>query len=239
MDPSTSQQAGVGVASLGLPFIVAVLGAIAGWGAFIIQHVQLRRERANDLQKWLDTFTNYRRQRLKPLAETIRKAYSKFAAHHQDAPTTWEDAMNRARFPQGLPITPLTRWSGKHRATLDPQDEFLMRLAEHIYPPFEPNDNRPIEDRSSLLSSDYRVFNEAHGGVADYFDHCGMMRQQSSQFADFLETRVRPNHYPYIKLITYLELAYAWALGEAQQRGPGKKHLFELGNAWRIDDPRK
>lgn len=114
-----------------------------------------------------------------------------------------------------------------------------MRLAEHIYPPFDSTDKRSVLERSTLSQEDYETFDNAQGGVADYFDQCGLIRQQSSDFARFLENRVRAGHYRYVKLLAYFELAYVRAQGDAQLRVPGKKHLFELGNAWKSDDPRK
>ena len=229
----------MGLIAVDWKLIVAVLAAIAGWAAFFVQRQQLWRNRSTDQETWYSSFVKYRRGALKPLAETIRSAYSRLKREFPDAPSTWEEAVHRARYPSGLPVKQLEQWHAEHQATLDGQDEFLMKVAEYIYPPCQPNDERPLKARSPLSLEEYDAFDGGRAGVADYFDLCARLRIYSSDFARFLEERVRPNHYPHLKLVTYLELAYVRGLGQGAHRGPGKVKLFELGTLWSSDDPRK
>jgi hypothetical protein len=65
---------------------------------------------------------------------------------------------------------------------------------------------------------------------------CGDLMTQSKAFQEFLEQKVRANHYYRVKLIAYLEVALVRALGERAETGPGKLGLFRLGNHWKMDD---
>jgi hypothetical protein len=221
--------------------IAAVATALAGWVAFFLQRRNLQRLRETDLTAWDEEFVRYRRQGLKPLAETIRLAYGSFIEGQKVAPSTWEEGVHAARWPRDVPMpdtAALQLWRTRFGVGLDAEDEFLFRFCEAIYPPFNSLDKRLLRERSILQPEEFDLFDRARGDVADYFERCGQRIQQSKQFAKFLEEKVRPNHYFKVKLVAYLELALARAWGEASETAPGKMGLFSLGKKWESDDKR-
>lgn len=215
--------------------------ALAGWVAYFLQRRMLQRLRETDLTAWDEEFVRYRRQGLKPLAETIRPAYGRFIEGQKAAPSTWEEAVHAARWPRDVPMpdaAALQLWRTRFGVGLDAEDEFLFRFCETIYPPFNSLDKRPLRERSILRPEEFDLFDRARGEVADYFERCGQRIQQSKRFTQFLEEKVRSNHYFKVKLVAYLELALARVWGEASETGPGKTGLFSLGKKWKYDDKR-
>jgi len=234
--------------------IVAAVAAFAGWAAFFIQRRALKlqrqalqvaqenleRLRGEDAAKWDEKFVEYRRLHLKPFAEGLRTAYARFQPG-PGAPATWEEAANTARWPRNLPLPGGERfqlWRSKYGIGLDHEDSLLIRFAEAIYAPYRADDSRLPRQRSVLTPEEFDAFDVARGGVADYFNSCGYLRQRSPGFSEFLESRVRSNHYQKLKMVTYLEIALVGALGQSNELGPGKLGLFDLGNLWHSDDPR-
>lgn len=241
MDSSSVSQAVQLSSSIDWILIVAIIAAVAGWAGFFLQRQVLKRYRNQDWVKWEKAFVGYRRNHLKPFAEIIREAYSRFIKGQPNVPQTWEEAVHAAKWPRNLPMPenpPLQHWRTRYGVGLDAEDEHLFRFAGAIYPPYNPNDKKPIKERSIIQSKDFDNFDKARGGLADYFELCGNMMTQSKPFADFLEKKVRQNHYYKVKLIAYLELALVRAWGELSETGPGKLGLFGLGKRWKEDDRR-
>lgn len=208
--------------------IILFIAAIAGWSAFFIQRLALKRSRDQDWVSWEEVFVKYKREHLKPFADIIEKAYNEFIKNHRHPSflEKWEDAVHSAKWPRNLPMPenlPLQLWRVRYGVGLDAEDEFLFKFAEAIYPQFNPSDKRPLHERSIIVSPDeFSIFHDARGGMADYFELCGNMMERSRYFAEFLERKVRKNHYYKVKIIAYLELACVRALGETSETGPGK-----------------
>jgi diguanylate cyclase (GGDEF)-like protein len=203
---------------------------------------RLSEVEAQTLAEWEAAFVAYRRAHLKPFAECAREAYRRFRGAASHLPETWEEATHSAKWPRNLPMPgnpPLRLWWVQFGIGLDAEDENLFKFAESIYPPFNSLDPRPLRERSILTSSEFDVFDKARGGLADYFSLCGDLMLQTPAFADFLEEKVRPNHYYKVKIVAYLELALLRAIGDKVETGPGKLGLFQLGALWKGDDPRK
>jgi hypothetical protein len=242
MDTINVTQAVDVVNSIDWKLIVAIIAAIAGWAAFLLKYQSNKRLYNQDWSKWEKNFVAYRREHLQPFAEILRKTYEKFIEGQHSVLQTWEEAVHAAKWPRNLPMPeglPLREWRSLYGVGLDTEDEHLFKFAEAIYPVFNTLAKTPIQERSILQPEEFDTFHKARGGIADYFELCGNMMKQSRRFAQFLEQKVRPNHYYKVKLAAYLELALVRAFGEASETGSGKLGLFRLGHLWKTDDMRK
>ena len=245
MDPKDIQEAAQAANSLDWHLVarwLATIGgwiaAVAGWTAFFVQR---HRHFIQDIQKWDEAFVAYRRNHLKPFSESLRVAYDKLIKGNCSVLQTWEEATHASRWPRNIPLPdsiPLQLWRDRYGVGLDTEDEYLFKFAEAIYPAFNDTDKRPLRERSILAPEQFDAFDNARGGVADYFDTCGMLATHSEQFAKFWHDRIRPNHYYKLKIAAYLELALARAWGPRSETGPGKVNLFALGNICQPDDRR-
>lgn len=191
--------------------------AVVSVGLNIVQAVSASRARKRDearadrseiaeiraeQESWLEAFSDYRRLHLTPLAETLRVIYPSFKAAEKAAPDTWEQVVAQARYPNHLPSTEegrFTLWEARYVNTLDMQDQLLLRLAKYVYPSSVTTPPPPMRERSPLTQEQYEAVDAGRHGVANYFDHCGYLRQYSHVFERFLEERVRAGHYPHLK----------------------------------------
>ncbi len=214
--------------------LVAVL--VAFWGLHAhteqvrLQEQQIRQLQEHDLASWMKAFQEYRSSHLRPLAQTLHKAYDAHVGTQTGVPTSWERAVQLAPWPLGLPLPDgekLQGWKARFGAQLSSEGDFLLRFAERIYVPPGPQQSSEPRTRSPLLDAEqYDRVDDARRGVADYFDSCGTLAQKSDVFLRFLDDRVRANHAQNVKLVAYLEIALARALSEGSQLGPGKPGLF-------------
>jgi len=201
-----------------------------------LQDQQIRLLQEHDLAAWLKNLQEYRSNHLRPLAQTIRKAYAAHVGTQTGVPPNWERAVQLAPWPPGLPLPDgetLQSWKARFGNQLNSEGDYLLRFAEAVYVPAGPGQPSEPRNRTSVLDpEEYDRIDDARRGVADYFDACGTLAQKSDTFLRFLDGRVRGNHAQNVKLIAYLEIALVRALPEGSQPGPGKPGLFWLGSRW-------
>jgi hypothetical protein len=59
-----------------------------------LQGDQIRLLQEHDLASWLKSFQEYRSNHLRPLAQTIRKAYAAYIGVQTGVPANWERAVH-------------------------------------------------------------------------------------------------------------------------------------------------
>ena len=116
-------------------------------------------------------------------------------------------------------------WRESEGDGLQVESDHLYSFAEKIYPKCE---DRALK-KHSVLGQHWDTFHPVRQSIAYYLADAGVKREQSKEFADFLD-KSRQTHFPTVKMVAYLELALYAALGTTD----AKQGLFGLGKAWSV-----
>jgi hypothetical protein len=101
-----------------------------------IMEQQLAQARERDIATWMKDFQDYRKNYLKPLAETVGSAYAAFTQGHTGVPTDWANAVKYAEWPPDLPIPNgerLQSWKTRFGPGLTQQGDFLLRTCSESF----------------------------------------------------------------------------------------------------------